>query len=138
MQRGVLEDESLDSYTRYVLEKIEPEVFTSLSEKQFAAIRHAIELARPISKHPIDIRGVIPLLFARFYFVLLAGHDIRDTTARREQRLRHAISSAFGALVLGSVILLPITAIGLIIGYGLKSFLGIDLDPNHHVTDFLR
>jgi hypothetical protein len=138
MKRSALDDPSLDSYTRYVLSEIEPDVFASLADHQYAAVRHAIEKARPISQHPIDIRGVIPLLFARFYFVVLAGRDSRDRTRLSEQRRRHFLASAFGAVVLGTAILLPVTVILLLIGYGLKSFLGVDMDPNNHISDFLR
>lgn len=138
MKKSALDDPSLDTYTRFVLSKVEPDVLASLTEHQFAAVRHAVEQARPISRHPIDIRGVIPLIFARFYFVLLAGRDNRADTKGRENRLRHALSSAFGALVLGTVILLPILVILLLVGYALKSFLGLDLDPGHHLIDFLR
>jgi hypothetical protein len=40
--------------------------------------------------------------------------------------------------VLGSVILCPITVIIVLIGYALKAFLGLDIDPSHRFTDFLR
>jgi len=138
MKKRALEDPSLDNYTRHVLSRLEPDVLASLTEHQFSAVRHAIEQARPISRHAIDIRGVIPLIFARFYFVLLAGRDRRPDTRGRENRLRHALSSAFGALVLGGVILIPITVIVLFIGYAMKSFLGLDLIPNQHFFEFLR
>jgi len=137
MKHSVLEDPSLNGYTRHVLSRLEPEVLASLTEHQFSAIRHAIDEARPISRHPIDIRGVIPLVFVRFYFVVLAGRDRRDGTRVRERRLRDTLSSVVGALVLGAVILLPIAAVLLMIAYGIKSFLGIDLDPTHHMRDFL-
>ena len=92
-------------------------MLASLTEHQFSAVRHAIEQARPISRHAIDIRGVIPLIFAGSYFVLLAGRDKRPGTKGRENRFRRALSSAVGALVLGGVILIPITVIILLIGY---------------------
>ncbi len=109
------------------MSKLEPDVLASLTKHQFSAVRHAI-----------DMPGAIPLIFARFYFVLLAGRDRRPDTKGRENCLRRALSSAFGAVVLGSVILCPITVIIVLIGYALKAFLGLDIDPSHRFTDFLR
>ena len=46
--------------------------------------------------------------------------------------------SALGTLVLGSVLLVPILSAILLMGYGIKSLLGIDLDPTMHLIDYLR
>jgi hypothetical protein len=72
------------------------------------AFRHTLEQARPIRRHAADIRGVLPLGFARYYFALLAGRDHRDGTRREEQKLRQTMSSVLSALVLGGVMLVPI------------------------------
>lgn len=95
MKKRALEDPSLDNYTRHVL-SIEPSVLASLTEPRCSAVRHAI-----------DIRGVILLIFPRFYFALLAGRDRRPDTKGRGNRLHPALGSAFGALVLGVMILFP-------------------------------
>ena len=69
--------------------------------------------------------------------MLLAGRDKRPDTTNRENRLRHALSFAFGALILGGVILPPMTVIILLIGYAMMSFLSLDLIPSQHFG-FLR
>ena len=123
-------------------------MLASLARHQFSAVRHAVEQARPITRHAIDIRGAIALIFARCYLVLLAGRDKRsdtrgpDTrrpdTRGRESRMHHALSLAFGALVLGGVILIPVTVIILLIDCTMKSFLGVDLTRNQHFFDLPR
>lgn len=138
MERSVLEDPTLDTFAKQVLSTLEPEVFASLSPKQYAAFRHTLERARPIRRHAVNIRGILPLGVACYYFVLLAGRDRRDGTRHEEQELWRTMSSILGTVVLASVLLLLILSAILLMGYGIKSFLGIDLDPNMHLIDYLR
>ncbi len=70
--------------------------------------------------------------------MLLAGRDRRNGTRYEEQEFCHTMSSVLGAVVLGSVLLVPILSVILLMGYGIKSFLGIDLDPTMHLIDYLR
>ena len=60
MERSVLEDPTLDPFTKRVLSTLDPNVFTSLNPKQYNAFRRTLDEARPIRKHAVDIRGVIP------------------------------------------------------------------------------
>lgn len=137
MKQRALEDPALDAYTRFVLSHIDPDVLASLTEHQFQSIRAAVEAAKPISKHAVEIRGVVPLFFVRFYFVLLAGRDRRRNTSDREAGRRQGVHSAIGILVLGLCIIVPASMLLLLIGYGLKTWLGVDLIEGAHLTDFM-
>lgn len=138
MKQRALDDPHLAPYTRGVLAKIDPDVLASLTEHQFRSIRDAIDASRPISRHSVDLRGIIPLGFARWYFVLLAGRDRRADTRSEEHRLQYLITSGVGAVLLAGAVLVPLTALLLLVGYALKSFLGLDLNPEGHLMDFLR
>jgi hypothetical protein len=135
MKRKSLEDPSLDTYTRFVLSHVEPEVIASLTEHQFNSIRDALEKSRPITRHPIDIRGILPLFFVRYYFVLLAGRDRRQKTGDRERGRRSGLSAMLGVSLLLTLVALPVTILMLAAGYALKTFLGIDLMPEAHLSD---
>ena len=138
MKRKSAEDPSLDAYTRFVLSQIEPEVIASLTEHQSTCICRALEKARPITKHAVDIRGVIPLFFVRYYFVLLAGRDRRSNTGDRERHRRDALSKMVGATLLLTLVVLPVTILVFAAGYAMKTFLGIDMIPGTHLPDLLR
>ena len=101
----------LDTFSKQVLSTLEPEVFTSLSRKQYAAFRHTLERARPIRRHAVNIRGVVPQRVACYYFGLLAGRDRRDGKRYAEQELWSTMSSVLGTVVVGSVLLVPILSV---------------------------
>jgi hypothetical protein len=138
MKQSALDDPSLAPFTRSVLEKIDPDVRASLTGHQFRCIRDAIDESRPVSRHSIDLRGVLPLLFARYYFVFLAGRDRRGKTRTEEQRLRKRLVSAVGALLLAVAAAAPVLIILVLLGYAIKAFLGIDLRPDSHLLDIVR
>jgi hypothetical protein len=138
VKQRALDDPALAPFTRAVLAKIEPDVLASLTEHQFRCIRDAIDESRPISHHSIDVRGVLPLGFARYYFVFLAGRDRRTDTRKKEKHLWHWLMSALGAVLLGSALLLPVLVLLLLVGYAIKSFLGFDLYPDTHLLDMVR
>ena len=74
------EDKSNDVYTYHILNRIDPNILNSLSFKQLSAIKDAIRASQPKKKHGVDLRGVIPLYFAKYYFVLIMGRDNRVST----------------------------------------------------------
>ncbi|MCG6943089.1 MAG: hypothetical protein LJE69_17805 [Thiohalocapsa sp.] len=138
MKQRALDDPNLAPFTRSVLAKIEPAVLASLTEHQFRCIRDAVDQTRPISRHSIDVRGNLPLLFARYYFVFLAGRDRRTNTRYEEKRLWKRLASAAGALLLGTAVLVPVVVFLLLVGYAIKTFLGVDLYPDTHLLDMVR
>jgi hypothetical protein len=121
-----------------VLVKIEPDVLASLTEHQFRAIRDAVDQSRPVRRHAIDFRGVLPLLFARYYFVFLAGRDRRAGARDDERRLRDRVLTAVGSLALAIAVLVPLLVILILVGYAIKSFIGVDLQPDSHLSDLVR
>jgi hypothetical protein len=138
MKRRALDDPTLAPFTRSVLAKIEPDVLASLTEHQFRAIRDAVDQSRPVRRHAIDLRGVLPLLFARYYFVFLAGRDRRADARNEERRFRDRILTAAGALVLAVAVVVPVLVMLVLVGYAIKSFIGVDLQPDAHLLDLVR
>lgn len=138
MKQRVLDDPTLEPFTRAVLARIDPDVLASLTEHQFRSIMEAVDKARPIKRHTIDIRGTVPLGLARWYFVLLAGRDRRADTVDGEAKLRRWLMNILGSLLLALFLLLPISAIVLLLGYALKSFMGVDLITDAHLMDMIR
>lgn len=137
-KRVSLDDPDLDRYTRFVLGHVDEDVRRSLTPQQFESIRQAIDATKPLSKHPLDIRGVIPLFFARYYFVILGGRDKRKNQGDKEFDRRRNTASALSAIMLTIILLIPLSAMAILLLYGLKSFLGIDVMPDSHFGDLLR
>lgn len=124
--------EGIDPFTYSVLGRIDPDVRKSLTATQLAGIRVAISGCRPLDKHPVDVRGVIPLFFARYYFVVVIGRDRRSRTQQIESERRREGSFAGGLGMMTFIVLLllgPAIMTGL---YFLKTMLGINIYPDKH------
>jgi hypothetical protein len=80
-----------DAFTQSVIGHIHPKVFATLNAEQIQAIRDAVFQCRPAKKHLINIRGFIPLIFARYYFVFLLGRDRRKEKKAVEYERRQSI-----------------------------------------------
>lgn len=80
-----------DAFTQSVMNRIHPKVYATLNAEQIQAIRDAVYHCRPTKKHLINIRGFIPLIFARYYFVFLLGRDRRKEKTSVEYERRHSI-----------------------------------------------
>jgi len=63
------------------------EVASSFTELQLTAIEHALGDGR-WDDHPVDVRLSIPVLWRRFYFVLLVGPERRSAERRKYERAR--------------------------------------------------
>ena len=126
----------IDPFTQRVIDKIDPKVRASLSPSQFASIEKAIRENRPLQGHPVDIRGVIPLFFARYYYVILMGRDKRLATKRKEQvRHRNYLSKTALIILFGMG---PFLVFFLLIAYFLKAALGVNLFSDTHLTDLIK
>lgn len=66
-----------DAFTQSVMNHIDPKIYLTLNSGQIQAIRQAVFQCRPAKKHIVNLRGFIPLIFARYYFVFLLGRDRR-------------------------------------------------------------
>lgn len=126
----------IDVYTKHVMSNIDPVTFGSLNLMQLRAIETAISANAPTRRHAIDFRGSIRLFFAQFYFVILCGRDNRSAIRNREDSRRRQVSavSFFMMLYFFACMLLPVL---LLILYALKSLAGIDIFPDHHLSDIL-
>jgi len=67
-----------DMYILHILRSLPPELIQSLSPRQYQLLKRS--LYRAHRRHLVDIRGVIPFFFARYYFVFLFGRDRRTYT----------------------------------------------------------
>jgi len=91
-----------ERYTAALMRKIDTMLGEPLSPQQRKDIVEAIAVFQT-RKHPIDLRGVLPLHFARLYFVLLMGKDRRSEAAAKEHELRqhhHIVARALSILVM--------------------------------------
>ncbi|MBI2951429.1 hypothetical protein HYY27_05005 [bacterium] len=126
----------LDAFTESVLRRIDPEVRNTLSPAQLEAVREAVSAHQPLKGHPVDVRGIIPLFFARYYFVFLMGRDRRAPTRAIEADRRRKTALLGGGLFFVCAIS-PLILLALLFLYLLKSSLGIDLLPEAHLWDLL-
>ncbi len=130
-------NDSSEIFTHFVINKINPKIKRSLTKEQLDEIKCAIAAGTPLKKHLVDIRGVIPLFFSRFYFVLLMGRDKRVKTKRTE--LSRRVESDILASILFSIfIIFPFLSLAFIVLYLSKTELGMDLFSDFHLKDFFN
>ncbi|MGF1546360.1 MAG: hypothetical protein ACFCUG_03425 [Thiotrichales bacterium] len=116
-----------------LLTRMTPDVAASFTAPQIASLRAALAGAST-RKHPIDLRFTLPIWRWRFFVVLLVGRDRRILTRRQEFVFRLTeLGALFGFLLFS-------TLMGLLVLYLVKSWLGIDVFPNHSfgVWDWFR
>lgn len=131
------DQDSMHPYTLALIKNIDPKVRDSLTPNQLSAIIDAAQASRNEAKHPVDLRGVIPLFFAKYYFVLLMGRD-RRSSSRKEEKRRWEWTSLFLWSIFILLISSPFLILLLILLYFLKSSLGLDVFPDEHVHDVLK
>jgi hypothetical protein len=112
-----------DPAIQKLLERMPAEVQHSFTEAQLSCLRVALG-ARQWGKHKVDLRGTLGLGRWRYYYVLVAGRNIRGS--QRSEHRSHKAGLLVKA-VLVSVLLVISMALGLLLLYLLKSALGIDL-----------
>jgi hypothetical protein len=117
---SALPDIRKDMFVSNLLRKIPAEHRDSFSDIQLQALKVALG-ARSWGAHAVDIRGTLRLWRWRYYYVFLAGRNIRSLSRRQETVLRATeITFLLGFLVFS--LLLGVLAL-----YLIKSFMGIDL-----------
>ncbi len=109
-----------DPAIRSLLNRMPKSIQTTFTDDQLAHLKIAIG-ARQWGNHTVDCRGVIKLFKYRYYYVVLAGRNKRELSAK-EQR----IAKLGQALVLSVVLTLGLLLM-LLITYLVKSALGIDI-----------
>lgn len=114
------EDIRQDPAIQKLLSRMPMEVQQSFTELQLAELRVALG-ARQWGKHALDLRGTVSLWRFRYYYVLVAGRNVRQQ--QRPQRQVSLLTQA----VLISVLICVALLLGLVLLYLVKSALGIDL-----------
>jgi hypothetical protein len=109
-----------DPTIKKLLSRMPVHVQQSFTEQQLAELRVALG-ARQWGKHRIDVRGTLSFWRFRYYYVFVAGRNIREQS--RQARQLSLIGQALFLSVLISICML----FGLLLLYLLKSALGIDL-----------
>ncbi len=100
------------SFRRRLLESMPEEVASSFTELQIEMIEHALEGGK-WPDHPVDVRLSIPVLWRRFYLVLLAGPERRSAERRKYERARRPVRAIADMILLALffVLLVP-SAVG--------------------------
>ncbi len=130
------ENNWVDPFSDGIIQRIDPKVRDSLTPTQLNAIREAIKTpGHPI--RPIDIRGIIPLYFARYFFVLLVGRD-RRASVIREEDFRRRNSSWVNGLFFSFFVACPIVVVLFFFLYLLKYLAGWNIMPDQHLWDIFR
>ncbi|MEM6256263.1 MAG: hypothetical protein AAF821_25395 [Cyanobacteria bacterium P01_D01_bin.156] len=113
-----------------LLARLEPSIAQQLSNEQRQEVKRLLQLAigKP-SQKIVDLSFTIDLLVSRFYFRLLVGEDIRHKNRQQSSGSRIGNIAAVITLIVTLNVLVTISAI--VIGYLIKSAIGIDLMPGH-------
>jgi len=125
----------VDPFTDNIIRRIDPKIRDTLSTTQVTAIIAAIR--NPEKIRPIDIRGIIPLYFARYFFVLLIGRDKR-AVMEREEHMRRKKASWLGGILFALLVSLPFLLLLFVFLYLLKYFSGVDIVPDFHLWEIFE
>ena len=125
-------DKQVDAFTYHILNNIDNNVLASLSPSHLSSITEAIKASKPKKKHPIDIRGMVKLFFAQYYFVFLMGRDRRISTQELEIERRQD-AGLLGNMIFLVFVISPFILLMIIALYFFKIVLGIDLFPGQHM-----
>lgn len=109
-----------DPAIRSLLERMPKNIQTTFTDEQLAHLKIAIG-ARQWGNHAVDCRGVVKLFKYRYYYVLLAGRNRRELSAKEQK-----IAKMTQAFLLSATITFIFLFVLLII-YLIKSALGIDI-----------
>lgn len=85
------------------------DVGDSLTDLQLTMIERALDSGR-WRLHPVDLRLSIPLLWWRFYVVLLAGPEKRSPERRRSEQINRPLRAVANTVLFAVFLLLVIPA----------------------------
>jgi hypothetical protein len=132
---------SSEIFADFTISRIDEEVRSGFSSEQLDAIRRALVANESFSRHRVDIRGTLPLFFAKYYFVILAGRDRRRKTLEKEMARSHKGNLELGyflSFLLLSLVVLVVWGIMFSVFYWLKMEMGIDVFPHLHLNDLFK
>lgn len=99
-------------------------------------LRRALEKGSARSRHAVDIRLTLPLIFTQLYFVVQIGKDHRRTV-QKEYRERKQWLAGRASLVGWALAAAAVFVLGFIVLYALKCKAGIDIFKHAHLHDFV-
>ena len=111
-----------------------------LSEHQKLLVRDVLLAESAAQRHSVDIRLFVPLIFRNYYFCIFAGRDRRRSTLNLQTARWFRTRRRFSRLVLLFLLLCGSIIFGAVLiwgAYRLKSWLGIDLIPGWHFSEFV-
>ncbi|MBE7381466.1 MAG: hypothetical protein F6J95_008660 [Leptolyngbya sp. SIO1E4] len=120
---------SKDSALERFLKRLPEEVADSFTVEQLQAMQSALQTTQ-WRRHPVDLRLTIPILWKKFYVVLVAGPERRSNQRRMLDRAKNPIWTSTNLLfVVGLVSLGIMLSLGL---FQLKS-LSLNLLPSTEI-----
>jgi len=115
-----------DPFVVGMLSRMPKDIRGGFSDDQLLALKMALS-GRKWGTHAVDIRRSIGLWRRQYYFVFVAGKEMRSITNRQRQALHLAEAVCITVFLFFSALL------GLAIIYLIKSALGINLIPGFHL-----
>lgn len=93
-----------DIYILHLLRALPPALLESLSPEQYQLLKQS--LYQYHRRHLLDVRGVIPFLWTRYYFVFLFGRDTRrrDEAVALERRMPSRWARLLGWVVMAAIL----------------------------------
>ncbi len=93
-----------DQFIERFLMNLPPEVASSFSDTQLAAIQRA--LGSGWSRHPVEIRRTIPFFGRRYFIVVLGGVERRSDERIRADHAKRPLWTLANSLVIGGFVLM--------------------------------
>jgi hypothetical protein len=133
--------ESSKIYADFTLSRINPKVKSTLTQEQLTELRRALIAQSESSKHTIDLRFTVNLLFSRYYFVVLGGKDRRRRTmennqVRKEKAKEKALTAVMTTLIVIAMIYFFTSTVKFL--YQVKRDMGIDFFEHLHAEDVIK
>lgn len=132
--------QSSEVFADFTISRIPHKTLSSLSAEQLSDLRTALIAQNSEARHSLDIRIRLPLFFRAYYFILFAGRDRRRSTLNvelnRVERLPLGLRRSLYLMVSGAMLITAFTLFAAAL-YLIKSFAGIDLMPDSHLSDYL-
>lgn len=126
-----------DQFLEDFFRDLPPALAHSFTDEQLRAIKMNFG-ARDRGAHTVDLRFSVPLL--RRYVVLLIGRERRTARRRRQDRRFHPVATLGNVFAVGALLIVLAVPV-FIAGYGIKSFMGIDMVKGggvHSVVEDMR
>lgn len=128
-------------HAEFLFSRIPVHIRNSLPPEHRQEVLNAFLKMATERNSPIKFETIFPFFFRRYYMVVWLGRDRRKSTAAAE-RLRRELFPlpirTFFYLILMWVVLSCFGVLAFMCLYWLKSFLGIDIFPDHHLKDFME